>query len=83
MLTTLSHCIEKVRNKIEYDAWIISNETQADEKVRMLYIGKDHMDKDFMRNLIFKGKTSEVCLGKVGVIKFIFYFLFPQKNGNF
>lgn len=83
MLTTLSHCIEKVRNKIEYDAWIISNETQADEKVRMLYIGKDHMDKNFIRNLIFKGKTNEVFLGKVGLIKFIYYFLFPQKKWDF
>ena len=70
--------VNSFKNMLEYDSWSISNRNNVEENFEVLYLGKDEMDKSFIRNIMFAEKSDEVHLGKVGIFKFFYIWLFEK-----
>jgi hypothetical protein len=56
-----------------FDAWSISNKGKADECTKVIFFGKNKIDKNYFFNLVFKEGFNEIYLGKVAVWRLFFY----------
>jgi len=72
--------INRFKRRLLFDIWSISNRHRADEYLRVLFIGKNEMDKNYFCNLIFNEHYDEIYLGKVGIWRLLFFFWESKKN---
>ena len=59
--------INTIKRKLLFDAWSISNTHHADEYIKILFLGKNEINKNYFCNLIFNESFDETYLGKVWI----------------
>ena len=72
--------VNRIKRKLSFDAWSISNRHDADESIKVLFIGKNEIDKNYFCNLIFNENCDDIYLGRVGIWRLLFYYLGCKKN---
>lgn len=72
--------INRFKRKLLFDAWSVSNKHHEDEYIRVLFLGKNEIDKNYFCNLIFNKNYDEIYLGKVGIWRLFFYLWGFKKN---
>jgi hypothetical protein len=72
--------INRFQRKLIFDAWSISNRHNSDEHMKVLFIGKNEVDKNYFCNLLFNENFDEIYLGKLGIWRLLFFFWESKKN---
>lgn len=68
------------KRKLLFDAWSISNNNHKDECMKILFLGKNEIDKNYFSKLIFNESFDETYIGKVWIWKIFFYIWGFRKN---
>ena len=59
--------ILRFQRKLIFDAWSISNRHNSNKYMRVLFIGKNEINKNYFCNLLFNKNFDEIYLGKLGI----------------
>ena len=72
--------ISTIKRKLLFDAWSISSSPNSDENMKVLFIGKNELDKNYFGHLIFNGNFDEIYLGKIWIWKIFIHLWGLRKN---
>jgi hypothetical protein len=78
--------IRSFQKKLIFDAWSISNRNhvdETDEYIKVLFIGKNNINKNYLCRLFFKRNVETIYLGKLGILRVFIYLWGFQKNYDF